>query len=386
MKTSKFALGAIALIAATCSMAATDLREMVDAVTAPIHNASDLRRFMATHHGADNPLSALSPAARARLVKSLDFRNGGLASIYFPDLEAELTLTQAYKILSLFGAQSTISILKHARVESESDVILDKWRQSMHSEAPEKDAAASVAPISRPLTNIKAIEAAYDALSKIGMRSVTAPTVEDVAAAERILALLEAAKAARPNDRRTLLSIYVDNNMIQKARDYGERFKLIEGRFPEFSQADAHSSGAEGWRLDEDGTMRPQYFDLAHGFHIVVISAPGCHFCQDAANWIDSHPIWSKQFKQYAIWVDRPGSELSYDYYHDWNRAHPDLPMHMLANLSGWPLPEVWGTPEFFLVQDGKVVQVVRGWVEGSESNLKSALCSKGETIADFCA
>lgn len=124
-----------AALATTCSMAATDLRESVDAIAAPIHNASDLKTFMASHRGADNPLNALSPAARARLVESLDFRNGGVASYYFADLEAELNLTQAFKILSLFGAQSTITVLKHARVESESDLTLNQWRQVAHPQA-----------------------------------------------------------------------------------------------------------------------------------------------------------------------------------------------------------------------------------------------------------
>jgi len=69
-------------------------------------------------------LDLLSPLAKERFINSIVFRENGLGGFYYGDLEAELTPTQIHRILSMFGAQHTVSKYTNARIETEEDVLL----------------------------------------------------------------------------------------------------------------------------------------------------------------------------------------------------------------------------------------------------------------------
>jgi hypothetical protein len=73
---------------------------------APIRSAAQLAGYLAVDHGPRDPLVALSPPARARFLESLRFGPNGLVSFQSGDIQAELSATQAYSLLSLFGLQA----------------------------------------------------------------------------------------------------------------------------------------------------------------------------------------------------------------------------------------------------------------------------------------
>ncbi|QNH11670.1 hypothetical protein [Xanthomonas sp. SI] len=88
---------------------------------APVHSAAQLAAYLAAPKGSGSPLDSLSPAARARFVDSLKFNEGGVTSFYYADIESELTGSQAYALLSLFGLQGTLQFMPNIRVDSDSD-------------------------------------------------------------------------------------------------------------------------------------------------------------------------------------------------------------------------------------------------------------------------
>lgn len=79
--------------------------------------------------GANSPLSLLSESAKQRFIESVKFTDNGVASFYLSDLEAELTYSQVYRVLSLIGAQSLITKVTGARIESRLDAMLAKKGQ-----------------------------------------------------------------------------------------------------------------------------------------------------------------------------------------------------------------------------------------------------------------
>lgn len=89
-------------------------------LVAPVKSAVDLDKVLADG-SARNPLNALSKGGRERFVSSLKFSDRGLSSLSYLDLEAELTVSEAYKVLALFGQQHLIGALSKARVETELD-------------------------------------------------------------------------------------------------------------------------------------------------------------------------------------------------------------------------------------------------------------------------
>lgn len=73
----------------------------------------------------NNPtLNQLSQSALDRFVESSKFNKSGLVSFNYLTLESELTPTQIYKLLSLFGKQHVTYLMSNARVESAVDALI----------------------------------------------------------------------------------------------------------------------------------------------------------------------------------------------------------------------------------------------------------------------
>lgn len=80
--------------------------------------------YLLRTRNAASPLSALSPSAQHRFLDSLRFTPAGLSSFRYADLEAELTPTQAYKLLALFGMQQDVRLLKSAHQVTTLDAVI----------------------------------------------------------------------------------------------------------------------------------------------------------------------------------------------------------------------------------------------------------------------
>ena len=97
----------------------------IAAQLAPIKSRDDLQRYQTTTPASANPLSKLSPAGRQRFLDSLVFNDRGeLAGFRYGDLEAELSVSEIYRILSLFGAQHTTSLMTKAKVVNKADLAI----------------------------------------------------------------------------------------------------------------------------------------------------------------------------------------------------------------------------------------------------------------------
>jgi hypothetical protein len=76
--------------------------------TSQIQSAKELDAYLRAT--PNSPLDRLPAAAKQRFIDSLVFTENGLASYTYIDLEA-LSPTEIYKILSLFGAEHTTSMI-----------------------------------------------------------------------------------------------------------------------------------------------------------------------------------------------------------------------------------------------------------------------------------
>ncbi|WP_152663092.1 hypothetical protein [Arsukibacterium ikkense] len=78
--------------------------------------------------------NSLSEHAQRDFIESLVINNRGLASLNHSVLEAELTASEIYTLLSLFGAQKIASTMIGARVEDATDVLILSRPSLNHSE------------------------------------------------------------------------------------------------------------------------------------------------------------------------------------------------------------------------------------------------------------
>lgn len=91
---------------------------------APIRSQVDLDAYLRNTPDKKSPFRHLSPSARKRFLASVSFNENGITGFSYDDIENELTASQIYRVLSLFGAQHMTSRIQGARVETELDEAL----------------------------------------------------------------------------------------------------------------------------------------------------------------------------------------------------------------------------------------------------------------------
>lgn len=90
-------------------------------LTAPIRSQRDLRRHLRDARETDSPLDFLSPRAKRLFLSSLVFGDSGLSGYRYEELSRELTVSQAYQVLALFGAQDDVRLLPSLRIRTKLD-------------------------------------------------------------------------------------------------------------------------------------------------------------------------------------------------------------------------------------------------------------------------
>ncbi len=132
---------AVAVGAAPCWAAKTHsaaevvyARSDLDVALAPAHSRAEFEAWSAHHASSDeNPFLRLSPGAQRRFMESLDswaMGHGGAPET--ADIEAELTLSQAVRLLAVVGRQTIgIHFMPDIRVESDEDRVADAWRKAV---------------------------------------------------------------------------------------------------------------------------------------------------------------------------------------------------------------------------------------------------------------
>ncbi|AJQ89147.1 hypothetical protein ACQR5V_04740 [Xanthomonas oryzae pv. oryzicola] len=88
--------------------------------TAPIRSTEQLDRYLA-NADASSPLALLSPASRKRFIQSLRFNANGVTTFTYNDIEAELSASQACRLLTLFGIQHALASMRKIRIETQED-------------------------------------------------------------------------------------------------------------------------------------------------------------------------------------------------------------------------------------------------------------------------
>lgn len=91
---------------------------------APIKSSIDLKLYLQATPEQASPLSKLSPDSRQRFLSSLTFNEKGITGYYYGDLVNELTASEIYQILSLFGEQNSTHLLKTVHVVTETDKLI----------------------------------------------------------------------------------------------------------------------------------------------------------------------------------------------------------------------------------------------------------------------
>ncbi len=96
------------------------LQQDVALQLASIKSRQDLEQYL-RNSGSASPLAALSESGKRRFIASLKFNESGITSFSYGDLQTELNASQIYQVMSLFGAQHTVAMMRNVRIQNAVD-------------------------------------------------------------------------------------------------------------------------------------------------------------------------------------------------------------------------------------------------------------------------
>lgn len=82
--------------------------------SAPIKSAADLTAYLAAAGNRTTPFTRMSDAARGRFIQSITFNENGITGFSYQDIQSEMSPTEIYQLLSLFGAQHVTPLIRGA--------------------------------------------------------------------------------------------------------------------------------------------------------------------------------------------------------------------------------------------------------------------------------
>ena len=95
-------------------------RELAAAL-APVKNRAQLDAYLREHRGASSPFHVLRPAALQRFSGGLVFNDRGVSSYDYTTLQRELTASQIFGILRVFGVEDSVSRIPGLKVRGHAD-------------------------------------------------------------------------------------------------------------------------------------------------------------------------------------------------------------------------------------------------------------------------
>jgi hypothetical protein len=101
---------------------------------------------------------------------------------------------------------------------------------------------------------------------------------------------------------------------------------------------------------------------LNRQIQIIVVGHPLCHFTQHAVQDLQHYPDVWHALNQHAIWIAPQDGILDITDFQKWNRHYPEAKMAAVYNQNDWPMIDYWGTPTFYFMRNGKLVDEVSGW------------------------
>lgn len=269
-----------------------------------------------------------------------------------------------------------VSVERHynrAVAETEQRKVLDSTALMAYLETVDSDIAAHT-PSAQTLSAADA-DYAFRAASLLSFYTANRGTV---ARMQEYVARLEALGAAQ---RRHYTELY-ERLMLVRDVDGARRLQEMH---PEAGPAvpplaDA-SAGAPPTFIERDtgGSLTRRSWRGLNDAGIVVVAHPRCHFSANAVAALQSDDELRPLFEHRALYLFPPEGNLGEDLLAEWHTQHPSLVGKVAYAKKEWPMVSEWGTPTFYFLRDGKVVQHVSGWpAEGRRDKVRAALREVG--------
>lgn len=356
--------------------------------------------------GQPTPLDTLTPYGRRRLLRGIVWREKGMGGFSATQLVRELDAARITEVLAFFDMAAHAegftgklpgAPLRFPAPSAALEALLDRFEQLDRDVGEERANAADAASVHRSKRlarhyqeifaermNPAALRGQalgdlpvlFDAAALASNNDPASPATDHLLAVHREL-------AARGIDTRRSLDASAFHGLLA-ARRFEEARRFAANR-PHLGHhkiptvVDALGAGFSGRSLYEYDAGKDELVRRADppraGLELVMVVGSGCHFSRDALAALRADPVLLKRLRQANLKLLTPPREpIPFWYLAEWNAANPTLPLRVAYDADAWSMIAEANTPEFFLLEDGRLAGHLIGWPEGGNAAALLAL------------
>lgn len=180
-------------------------------------------------------------------------------------------------------------------------------------------------------------------------------------------------KISTPTMLKYLYKGLINSRMFSKAKKLTEEHPILGFNpiTPEIKNLNLKSDTAIVYEYDQSSkSLLKTPFKFAKGKEVIVIAAPNCHFCLNAVKDIKTKKRILDVLSQKSRWLIPPDGSVHLKQAIQWNINNPKLNMSLIDNFDYFPNEDYWGTPTFYFLENGKIIDKLSGWPK-DKSNLE---------------
>ncbi|MDM5182109.1 hypothetical protein PO883_33605 [Massilia sp. DJPM01] len=157
---------------------------------------------------------------------------------------------------------------------------------------------------------------------------------------------------------------YISTEQFSQAANFIEKYPAPNVAKPPMVRGQTmRNSGNKLWNVDfKTGEIRQVSFVFPPGLFVIVMSAPRCHFAQNAVSDIEADSELRQLLAGKTLWLTRIDRGFDISQMQLWNQQHPELTMSLASDILSWKKIAYWETPTFYFFKDGVLVERIGGW------------------------
>jgi hypothetical protein len=255
--------------------------------------------------------------------------------------------------------QQRVGILERL-IEERPDLTDTEFAQRIALVFSELQFSVDVARVSK-LKNVE-LDQLFGALTFAALYTGEASYVPQM---RQTLEEIERREIMSPNQILAMHKAYILSRDFNAAQELSARHQHHDmDRIPTFtSVVRSDYTGPTAWAVENGQHLVRKQVQAATG--VLVIAHPGCRVSRNAVRAILDSPTATQIFAKTAVWLVPHAAELPLQMIRDWNENHSDIGALMIPHSRDeWPQVDYWGTPAFYFLRDGIVVEKVIGWPE----------------------
>ncbi|VAW32866.1 hypothetical protein MNBD_GAMMA01-455 [hydrothermal vent metagenome] len=125
----------------------------------------------------------------------------------------------------------------------------------------------------------------------------------------------------------------------------------------------------------DEYSLKSEEFNFSKETEIIVISNPICHFSNMAVSSIGQHFGLNDFLQTHSRWLVPPSTRWDFEKINIRNTQHPNFKIKYIDKEKDFLIFDYWGTPTFYFLENGKVLDKLVGWPkEGRIKELKALI------------